>query len=56
MRRLLVLAALCAIVVATTTTPTSADPPVGRYQEFGDATGFLNILPPGQDGVQNSRK
>ncbi len=25
----------------------------GHYQEFGDATGFLNILPPGQDGVLN---
>jgi len=26
----------------------------GHYQEFGDATGFLNILPPGQDGVLNA--
>jgi acyl-homoserine lactone acylase PvdQ len=27
--------------------------PDGHYQEFGDAGGFLNILPPGQDGVLN---
>jgi hypothetical protein len=25
----------------------------GHYQEFGDARGFLNIVPPGQDGVLN---
>lgn len=25
----------------------------GRYRDFGDAGGFLNILPPGQDGVLN---
>jgi acyl-homoserine lactone acylase PvdQ len=25
----------------------------GHYQEFGDARGFLNILPPGQDGSLN---
>src|SRR5207249_11784956 len=25
----------------------------GHYQEFGDARGLLNILPPGQDGVLN---
>src|SRR5581483_9102222 len=25
----------------------------GHYQDFGDATGFLNIVPPGQDGVLN---
>src|SRR6185503_16425617 len=23
----------------------------GRYQEFGDARGFLNIVPPGQGGT-----
>lgn len=33
--------------------PTAAQSGVGRYQEFGDALGFLNILPPGQDGVLN---
>jgi acyl-homoserine lactone acylase PvdQ len=26
---------------------------VGRYQDFGDLRGFLNIVPPGQDGVLN---
>ena len=25
----------------------------GHYQGFGDSAGFLNILPPGQDGVLN---
>src|SRR5687768_14838840 len=25
----------------------------GHYREFGDAGGFLNIIPPGQDGVLN---
>ncbi len=25
----------------------------GHYRDFGDAGGFLNILPPGQDGVLN---
>ncbi|HYD50252.1 MAG TPA: penicillin acylase family protein [Terriglobales bacterium] len=27
---------------------------IGRYQSDGDARGFLNILPPGQDGVLNA--
>jgi hypothetical protein len=31
----------------------SSSTSVGRYQEFGDAAGFLNILPPGSDGVLN---
>src|SRR5437868_1779326 len=26
---------------------------VGHYHDFGDAGGFMNILPPGQDGVLN---
>jgi len=26
----------------------------GHYQDFNDARGFLNIVPPGQDGVLNS--
>src|SRR5262249_15057741 len=25
----------------------------GHYQDFGDVRGFLNIVPPGQDGVLN---
>ena len=28
-------------------------PFVGHYREFNDAGGFLNIVPPGQDGVLN---
>jgi acyl-homoserine lactone acylase PvdQ len=54
-------AALGALAVLTTTlappsataaTPPTATPPVdGRYQEFGDAAGFLNVIPPGQDGT-----
>src|SRR5438552_10357941 len=31
----------------------SAQTSPGHYQEFGDATGFLNIVGPGQDGVLN---
>src|SRR5262249_57666999 len=27
---------------------------VGHYRGFGDATGFLNILPPGADGSLNA--
>jgi acyl-homoserine lactone acylase PvdQ len=43
--RTLVLACLLASVSVVVAQPT-----VGRYREFGDATGFLNILPPGADG------
>lgn len=32
----------------------AAQATVGHYQEFGDVRGFLNILPPGQDGVLNA--
>ncbi|MBI2914011.1 MAG: penicillin acylase family protein [Chloroflexi bacterium] len=31
----------------------SAQAERGHYRQFGDAGGFLNILPPGQDGVLN---
>src|SRR5438132_14435739 len=31
----------------------AAQPGPGRYQTFGDARGFLNIVPPGSDGVLN---
>jgi len=31
----------------------AAQPGPGRYQAFGDARGFLNIVPPGSDGVLN---
>ena len=33
--------------------PAAGQPGPGRYQDFGDARGFLNIVPPGQDGVLN---
>ena len=48
------LAALFILVLSTSLEGSAlADPPVGQYQGFGDARGFLNILPPGQDGVLN---
>ncbi len=55
MKRLLVLAAigLCLWISAPLTSTSAFPPGTGRYQEFGDAAGFMNILPPGQDGVQN---
>ena len=31
--------------------PAAAQSNPGHYQGFGDARGFLNIVPPGQDGV-----
>lgn len=43
---------LVALVVAAHS-PASAQL-VGRYQQFGDATGFLNIVGPGQDGSLNA--
>ncbi|TMA39105.1 MAG: penicillin acylase family protein, partial [Deltaproteobacteria bacterium] len=33
--------------------PAAAQSNPGHYQGFGDARGFLNIVPPGQDGVLN---
>ena len=48
-------AVLCLSMLAASPRNTSATPPgAGHYQEFGDAKGFLNILPPGQDGVQEA--
>jgi acyl-homoserine lactone acylase PvdQ len=41
------------IISATGNAASSADPSVGHYREFNDAGGFMNILPPGQDGVLN---
>ena len=34
--------------------PARATHETGRYQGFGDAGGFLNVLPPGQQGVLNA--
>src|SRR5947207_309918 len=39
--------ALCLVAAR----PAAAQPSPGHYQAFGDARGFLNIVPPGQDGV-----
>jgi acyl-homoserine lactone acylase PvdQ len=50
-RRLL--AGLLVLVAASVPAPSAAQP-VGHYQEFGDATGFLNIVGPGQDGSLNA--
>jgi len=44
------MAGMCVLAAARAT---SAQTSLGHYQEFGDATGFLNIVPPGQDGVLN---
>ena len=54
MKRCLVLGVVVLCVLAGRAGPASAFPPgTGRYQQFGDAAGFLNILPPGQDGVMS---
>ncbi|HEV7730654.1 MAG TPA: penicillin acylase family protein [Candidatus Binatia bacterium] len=42
------------LILLALATTTAAQPTVGRYQEFGDATGFLNILPPGAKGSLNA--
>jgi acyl-homoserine lactone acylase PvdQ len=48
---------LAGVLVATVTVLIPADlgsaQSPGHYREFGDAGGFLNIIPPGQDGVLN---
>jgi acyl-homoserine lactone acylase PvdQ len=55
MKRGLVLAAVSAFVLLAGAHSAQAIPPgTGQYQGFGDAGGFLNILPPGQDGVQTA--
>ena len=51
-RNCLAAAVFCLSMFVTGPRAISATPPdVGHYQEFGDAKGFLNILPPGQQGV-----
>src|SRR2546422_1657302 len=49
-RTLAIALGLAALLAAV---PRASAQPVGRYQEFGDGRGFLNIVPPGQDGVLN---
>jgi acyl-homoserine lactone acylase PvdQ len=51
--RVLALLSVVTAVVLSGPLPAAAQGPVGHYQEFGDALGFLNIVPPGQDGVLN---
>ena len=50
MRSPVVLAFLLSLQLAAVS-PTAAQ--IGHYRGFGDAGGFVNILPPGQDGVLN---
>lgn len=52
-RPLLLALAAAALLAAADHTLTSAGPSAGHYRDFGDAGGFLNIVPPGQDGVVN---
>src|SRR5258705_13311820 len=42
---------LCGALVAARPAPAQTNQ--GHYREFGDAVGFLNIVPPGADGVLN---
>src|SRR6478752_2616458 len=41
------------VVLSARTSSAPAATSVGHYHDFGDAGGFLNIVPPGQDGVLN---
>lgn len=53
----LVIAALLSLVATATATTNPATGPAaanGHYRGFGDAGGFLNILPPGQQGTLNA--
>src|SRR5439155_10808104 len=53
--RLLTLLAGLGVFVVLSAHPSAAPgaTSVGHYHDFGDAGGFMNILPPGQDGVLN---
>jgi acyl-homoserine lactone acylase PvdQ len=42
-----------AVVACLALAAPAARAQVGRYRGFGDATGFLNVVPPGQDGSLN---
>lgn len=56
MRRICLAAVIvCAALSVPQAQRAMATGPVGRYQDFGDARGFLNILPPGQDGGRACR-
>jgi acyl-homoserine lactone acylase PvdQ len=51
--RTLLAAGLVAIVTLLLPGDVGSAQSTGHYREFGDAGGFLNIIPPGQDGVLN---
>jgi len=56
MRHRLLVAVAVGLSLFTAGQPrTSAAPPVGHYREFGDATGFRNILPPGQNDTSGAQ-
>jgi len=44
-------AAILTLLLAAATVSAQSQ---GHYQEFGDARGFLNVVPPGSDGVLNA--
>ena len=48
------LATVLAAGLAAPTATIAQTNPDGRYREFGDAGGFLNVMPPGQDGTLNA--
>ncbi len=51
MKPILAAIVAAAVLLGSAGDRATADPPIGHYQDFGDAKGFLNILPPGQDGT-----
>ena len=50
------LAAAFGVLLCLAPPPAAGQPGPGRYQSFNDARGFLNIVPPGSDGVLNSEE
>src|SRR5688500_17776419 len=53
MRRLVVAALIVCAVTVVTPASTAQTPPPSTYRGNGDAGGFSNVMPPGQDGVLN---
>jgi acyl-homoserine lactone acylase PvdQ len=49
-----ILATLTALSLFALPPPATGQPTTCHYQEFGDASGFLNIVGPGQDGSLNA--
>jgi acyl-homoserine lactone acylase PvdQ len=52
--RLTRIALAAALLAVCAPSPAAAQPTVCRYQEFGDARGFVNVVGPGQDGSLNA--